>query len=178
MHRGVTAPSCCIFIHRVDFEQVSRHRVLIKSRPGIGVLRHVAPPTRLRLEFPPQAGLILRCAGKVGNPFQTKQGNRPSCRDQEGRRDSDEVVLGTSMFPLIETGVSGNFCGRIKGATYRFALQGRMGLLLRCCSSQGPHLAMMGEPRGFSLVAAGFKLQSRAGDALEHLTAGPDRVIS
>ena len=27
--------------------------------------------------------------GKVGIPFQTKQGNRPSCRDQEGRRGSD-----------------------------------------------------------------------------------------
>ena len=28
-----------------------------------------------------QAGLILRCAGKAGNPFQTTQGNRLSCRD-------------------------------------------------------------------------------------------------
>ena len=28
-------------------------------------------------------GLILRCAGKAGNPFQTTQGNRLSCRDQE-----------------------------------------------------------------------------------------------
>ena len=39
-----------------------------------------------------ETGLILRCAGNVGNPFQTKQGNRPSCREQEGRRCSDEVV--------------------------------------------------------------------------------------
>ena len=31
-----------------------------------------------------------------------------------------------------------------------------MGLLLRRCSGQGPLLAMMGEPRGFSRVAAGF----------------------
>ena len=36
------------------------------------------------LEFPRETGLILRCAGKVRNPFQTKQGNRPSRRDQEG----------------------------------------------------------------------------------------------
>ena len=28
---------------------------------------------------------VLRCAGKAGNPFQTTQGNRLSCRDQEGR---------------------------------------------------------------------------------------------
>ena len=31
-----------------------------------------------------------------------------------------------------------------------------MGLLLIRCSGQGPHLAMTGEPRGFSQVAAGF----------------------
>ena len=31
-----------------------------------------------------------------------------------------------------------------------------VGLLLRCCRGQGPHLAMTGEPRGFSRVAAGF----------------------
>ena len=31
-----------------------------------------------------------------------------------------------------------------------------MGLLLIRCSGQGPHLAMTGEPRGFSRVAAGF----------------------
>ena len=52
---------------------------------------------------------------KVGNAFQTKQGNRTSCRDQEGRRVSDEVVPGTSVFSS-ETGMSGNFWGRIKGS--------------------------------------------------------------
>ena len=31
-----------------------------------------------------------------------------------------------------------------------------VGLLLRHCSGKGLHLAMMGEPRGFSRVAAGF----------------------
>ena len=64
------------------------------SRVGreIGVFRHVTPPTTLCLEFPRETGLILRCAGNVGNPFQTKQGNRPSCLEQEGRRCSDEVV--------------------------------------------------------------------------------------
>ena len=30
-------------------------------------------------------GLILKCPVKVGNPFQTTQGNRLSCRDQEGQ---------------------------------------------------------------------------------------------
>ena len=95
------------------------------SRAGreIGVFLHVTPPTRLRLEFPHETGLILRCAVKVGNAFQTKQGNQPYCRNQEERRGSGEVVPGPSVFPSSETGVSGNFCGRINSAKYRFALQ-------------------------------------------------------
>ena len=52
----------------------------------IGVLRNVEPPTRPRLECLRETGLILRCDRKVGNPFQTKQGSRPSCPDQEGKR--------------------------------------------------------------------------------------------
>src|SRR5574340_785976 len=44
----------------------------------IGVLRNVEPPTRPRLECLRETGLILRCDRKVGNPFQTKQGSRPS----------------------------------------------------------------------------------------------------
>ena len=57
-----------------------------KRCPGIGflsrvdreirVLPNVAPPTRLRLEFLHETGLILNCDGKVGKPFQTMQGNR------------------------------------------------------------------------------------------------------
>ena len=34
MHGGVSAPSCCAFIHRVAFEEVSGHRVLLKCGPG------------------------------------------------------------------------------------------------------------------------------------------------
>ena len=123
MHGGVSAPSCCAFIHRVAFEEVSGHRVLFKSGPGNWGFPNAAPPTRVPLKFSRDTGLILRCAGKVGNPFQTKQGNKPSCRDQEGRTGSAEVVLGTSVFPSSETGVLRNFWGRIKCAKYRFALQ-------------------------------------------------------
>ena len=123
MHGGVSDPSFCVFIHRVAFEEVSGHRVLMKSglgnrgRSAFGTT-HVAS-----LEFPHETGLILRCAAKVMKPFQTKQRNRPSCGDQEGRSGSDEVLLGTSVFPSSETGMSGNFWGRITRSKYRFALQ-------------------------------------------------------
>ena len=62
------------FVSRVDGE--------------ISVFWNVTRPTRLRLELRCETGLLLRCDGKVGIPFQTKQGNRPSCGDQEGRRGS------------------------------------------------------------------------------------------
>ena len=52
----------------------------------IGVLPNVEAPTRPRLECRRETGLILRCDKKLGKPFQTKQGSRPSYRDQEGRR--------------------------------------------------------------------------------------------
>ena len=78
------APPYCAFIQRDTFEEVYEHRVLINSGPGNGVFPHVAPPTRLHLQFPRETGLILRCAGKIGNTFQTKQENRHSCCNQEG----------------------------------------------------------------------------------------------
>ena len=75
------------------------------------------------LESPREAGLILRCPKKAGNPFQTKQGNRLSCRDQEGIRGSEQSVHRILVFPSSETIVSGNFCGNIKFSNYRFKLQ-------------------------------------------------------
>ena len=101
---GLPSKRCLVieFLSREDLE--------------IWVFRHVAPPTKLHLEFSRENGLILSCAGKAGNPFQTTQGNRLSCRDQEGRRGSDEVVPVTSVFPSSETGVLRKIWGRIKGA--------------------------------------------------------------
>ena len=157
MHRGGSAPSCCAFTHRVAFEEGSGPRVLLKSGPGnrgrsACVTTHVAG-----LEFPREHSLILRCAGKAVNPFQTTQGNRLSCRVPEGRMVSDEAVPGHSVFPSREHGVSGNFWGSQVGCQGPFHPSGRnSGLPLRRRPRQGPHLSKRWEPRGFSRVAAGF----------------------
>ena len=97
--------------------------ILSRADREIWVFQNVAPPTRLRLEFLCETDLIQKYDEKVGKPFQTKQGNRPSFRHQEGRRGSDEVVPGTSVFPSSATHMSGSFWGSIKGAKYHFALQ-------------------------------------------------------
>ena len=52
------------------------------------------------MECSRETGLILRCDLKVGNPFQTKKGSRPSCTDREGRRGSQEVVPENLGVPL------------------------------------------------------------------------------
>src|SRR5574338_90910 len=57
---------------------------LSRGHREIGVLRNVEPPTRPRLEYRRETGLILRCDRKVGNPFQTKQGSRPSWETPDG----------------------------------------------------------------------------------------------
>ena len=55
------------------------------------------------------------CAGKIGNPFHTKQEKRNSCCNQEGRRGSNVVVRGTWVLPSSEACLLGNFGGAIMG---------------------------------------------------------------
>ena len=124
MHGGVSAPSCCAFTHRVAFEEVSGHRVLIKSGPenrgrSARGTSHVAS-----LEFPPETGLILRCAGKAGNPFQTTQGNRLSCPDQEVEGAQMKQCRDSRCSHRGNPGCQGTFGVLTKGVRYRFSLQG------------------------------------------------------
>ena len=157
-----------------------------ESCPGIGflsrgdreirVLRKVEAPTRPRLECRRETGLILRCARKVGNPFQTKQGSRPSCRDQEGRRGSEEVVPENLGVPLEGDRDPGELCGAHQGCQVPFRPPiPNVRLLLRRCSGKGLHLAITGEPRGFSQVAAGFS--SYDGEFRMPLVLAPGRPI-
>ena len=67
--------------------------------------------------------IVLRCPGKAGNPFLTTQGNRLSCRDQEGRRGSEEAVAGPSCSPRGNPACRGTFGGRMKAGRILSALQ-------------------------------------------------------
>ena len=127
MHGGGCAPSCCAFTHSVAFEEESGTRVLLKSGPGNRGCSACGTTHVARLEFSRETGLLLRCAGKAGNPFQTTQGNRLSCRDQEWRRGSDEAVPGPSVFPSGNPACRGSFGGRSKAVRDHFALQGGTG---------------------------------------------------
>ena len=71
-----------------------QHQVHFKSGPGNRGRSACGTTHVAHLEFPRETSIILRCAGKAGNTFHTKKGNRLSCRDQEGRWGSDEVGPG------------------------------------------------------------------------------------
>ena len=118
----------------------------------IGVFRNMARPMMLHLEFQCETGLLLRCNRKVGIPFQTKQGKRPSGRDHWGERTQiklcQETCCSSRVRPLCVEHFELN-----QGCKVPFQnTRGNGGILLRCCSVKGSHLAMPGEPRGFSRV--------------------------
>ena len=66
MNRVASAPSCSAFIHRDALEEVSGHRVLIKSKTEKSGLLARGTNTRLRLEFLRETGLNLSAADVPG----------------------------------------------------------------------------------------------------------------
>ena len=70
---------------------------------------------------------------------------------------SEEVVLENLDVPLEGDRDVGEICVSHQGSQVPFLPPiPNVGLLLRRCSGKGLHLAMTGEPRGFSRVGAGF----------------------
>ena len=57
---------------------------LSRADREIGVFQQVAPPTKLRIEFPHETGLILSCAGKVGPPCRQSRGIDPPVTIRRG----------------------------------------------------------------------------------------------
>ena len=74
MHDGDSAPSCCAFTHWVAFEEVSGPRVLFKSGQGNRGLSACGTTHGASLKFPSEAGFLLRCAGKAGDPSRQRRG--------------------------------------------------------------------------------------------------------
>ena len=59
-------------------------RFLSRTDWEIGVFQNLTPSTRLCFEFLHETGVILRCDGKVGIPFETKQGIDPPVEIRRG----------------------------------------------------------------------------------------------
>src|SRR5574342_473136 len=116
----------------------------------IGVLRKVEAPTRPRLE-------CRRETGRSGTPSRQSRGVDPPVEIRRVEGAQRKWCRKTSVFLSRETGMPGNFVGAHQGCQVPFRPPiPNVGLLLRRGSGKGLHLAMTGEPRGFSRVAAGF----------------------
>jgi len=89
----------------------------------IGVLRNVEAPTRPRLECRRETGLILRCDRRSGTPSRQSRGVDPPVQIRRVEVALRKWCRKTSVFLSRETGMPGNFVGRIRGAKYRFDLQ-------------------------------------------------------
>ena len=89
MQLGCQCPFVLLLHPQGYIRRGAGHRDLSSVDGEFGVFRNVARHMRLPLEFQCETGLLLRWDVKVGIPFQTKQGNQSSCRDQEGRMGSD-----------------------------------------------------------------------------------------
>src|SRR5574337_115716 len=111
-----------------------------------------------------QSGCIGLAPGPLSPPTMTQSSksrwigwSRASCPDQEGRKGSEEGVPENLSVPLEGDRDFGELCGSHQGCQVPFRPPiPNVGLLLRRCSGKGLHLAMTGEPRGFSRVTAGF----------------------
>ena len=95
----------------------------LRADREIGVFLHVAPPTSLRLEFPSETGLILRCAGNVGTPCRQSRGIDPPVAIRWGEGAQMRWCREPRCSPPVRPVCRGTFWGRIKGAKYRIALQ-------------------------------------------------------
>ena len=95
--------------------------------------------------------------GMLGTPSRQSRGVDPPVQIRSGERAQRMGCRKTSVFLSRETGMPGNFVVAHQGCQVPFRPPiPNVGLLLRRCSGKGLHLAMTGEPRGFSRVAAGF----------------------
>ena len=120
---GESLPLCVDFIHRVEFEEVSGHRVLIKRGPGNRGPSECGTTHEATSGMCRETGLILRCDRRSGNPSRQSRGVDPPVQIRRVEGAQRKWCRKTSVFLSRETGMSGHFVGRIKGAKYRFDLQ-------------------------------------------------------
>jgi len=157
MHGGVSAPSCCEFIHRVAFKEVSRHGVLVKSGPGIRgpSVCGTTHEARSQISLGDQPHPVVRREGQ--EPLPDKAGESTLQSRSGGEKGLRGSGAGNFGVPLEGNRYVGERCGSHQGCQVLFRPSRRnVVLLLRRHRGKGLHLAMAGEPRDYSRVPAGF----------------------
>ena len=139
------------------FKEVSGHWDLIKSEPGnrglsACVTIHEAMSRISSWDRPhPEMHRERR------EPLQDKTGESTLLSWSGGEKAFKRNGAGNFGVPLKWDRYVGELLGSHQGCQVLFRTsRWNVGLLLRRCSGKVPHIAMMGEPLGFSRVTAGF----------------------
>ena len=81
-------PSCRELILGVTLESLQGNEALFRVDGDISVFSKSGLTPGVPFEFQGETGLLLLCDRNVSIPLQTKQGNGPSSRDENGKRCS------------------------------------------------------------------------------------------
>ena len=116
---------------------------------------------RPRLEWKQRTPLSSRATMCISwSPLSGLNGVKPPVEIRRVEGAQRKWCRKTSVFlsrEMFLPGMPGNIVGAHQGCQIPFGTPiPNVGLLLRRCSGKGLHLAMTGEPRGFSRVTAGF----------------------
>ena len=80
--------SCYELLLRVTFESLQGNEASSRVDGDISVFSKSGLTPGVPFEFQGETGLLLLCDRNVSIPLQTKQGNGPSSRDENGKRCS------------------------------------------------------------------------------------------
>ena len=142
-------PLCCDCILKFPFESEQGIQDLSLVDGEIFVFRTVERPL-VPFQFQVETGLLLRGDGDIVIPFQTKQGNRPSCRVEEGKTGLFLSCGRNSVFLKSGIGYLGKLQWFHQGSQVPLRVpQWNQGLLGKRCNKKGPHLVWRAEFLGF-----------------------------
>ena len=140
MHDSDSAPSCCAFTHWLAFEEVSGPRVLFKSRQGNWGLSACGTTHGASLKYPSEAGFILRCARKAGDPSRQRRGIDSPVAVRRGEGARMKWGRNPRCYPRGKPACEG-LLGMHERSQVPFRTSGQnLGLPLRRRSGQGPQL--------------------------------------
>ena len=110
----------------------------------------VAWPLEFLSSFKVRPASSWGATGTSGFLCRWSRGMDPYLEMRRGNQDSSWVVAGNSGFLSTGDGYVGELLELPKGCQVPFrGLRGKVGFLSRCCSGEGPHLALRGESPGF-----------------------------
>ena len=157
MHGAVSAPSCFAFNHRVPFRRGVWASGSYQERTRkLGSFGMWHQPRGYVSNFLMRLASSCGALGRLGTPSRQSRGIDPPVAIRRGYAAQMKWCREPRCSPRVRP-VCRGILGLHQGCQVPFCTSRQnVRLLLSRCSREGPHLALTGEPRGFSRVLAGF----------------------